>query len=149
MMKKINLAWAPLIAMMGIASCSNADGNYQERYNKLLLAYNKQVYMNGELAKANRQYHADIVQLEGELDTLKRTIRNKSRYAQINKLYDDEKAKNKILSEELSLIKIEADTLYENIEELIKYLKPKLPNVTIAIGNDDNITVNGAKLIKD
>ena len=148
-MKKLSLGWVPLITMMGIASCSNADGNYQEKYNSLLLAYNKQVYRINMLSNQNRQYHAEIVQLEDELDTLKRTIRNKSRYAQINKLYDDEKAKNKRLSEELSLVQIEADTLYKNIEALIKYLEPKLPNVTIAIREDDNITVNGVKLIKE
>ena len=148
MIKKLNLAWAPLIAMIGIASCSNADGNYQEKYNNLLLAYNKQVYRNSMLSAQNRQYHADIVQLEDELDTLKRTIRSKSTYAQINKLYDDEKAINRRLEERLTLVEIEANTLYKNIKAMITYLEPKLPNVTIAIGDDDNITVNGVKLIK-
>lgn len=148
MMKKISLAWVPLITMMGIASCSNADINYQEKYNNLLLAFNKQVYQNGELARQNREYHAEIVQLEGDLDTLKRTIRNKSPYAQINKLYDDEKAINKRLKEEITLLEIEANTYYKNIKALISYLEPKLPNITIKIGKDDNITIDGVKLVK-
>ena len=147
-MKKVSLAWVPLITMMGIASCSNADGSYQERYHALVLQFNKVVYQKNELAKKNREYTAEIFQLEDELDTLKRTIRNKSPYAQINKLYDDEKAINKRLREDLALVEIEANTYYKNIKALISYLEPKLPNITIAVGNDDNITVNGVKLVK-
>lgn len=148
MMKKVNLAWVPLITMMGIASCSNADGNYQEKYHALVLNFNKVVYQKNELAKKNREYTVEIGQLEDELDTLKRTIRNKSKYAQINKLYDDEKAKNKKLDEEVKLLEIEANVLYENLYALVKYVVPKITNVTIKLGDDDNVTINGVKLVK-
>ena len=147
MMKKANV-WVPLITMMAMASCSNADGSYQEKYHKLVLEYNRVVYQKNELYKKNREYTADIVQLEGELDTLKRTIRNKSKYAQINKLYDDEKAKNKKLNEEVLLLETEANVLYQNLYSLIKFVVPKIPNFTIKLGDDDNVTVNGVKLVK-
>ena len=148
MISKIKLGWVPLITMMGMASCSNADGNYQEKYNELVLHFNKVLYQKNALAKKSNEQTAEIIRLEDELDTLKRTIRSKSTYAQINKLYDDERAINRRLREDLTLLEIEANTLYKNIKAFISYLEPKLPTITIAIGDDDNITVNGVKLIK-
>ena len=148
-----NMAFTTLIIGMIIASCSSAD-NYRALYHALKTEYQKldQKYVkvsqdNERLRAENIDDHAEIKRLSDELETLKRTITTKSPYAQILKLYNDQKKYNERLKEDLSLLDIEADILLEDLKALVKYTDPKIPAVKIALDKNENVTIDGILLV--